>query len=118
MFCRKCGSANDDNAFRCVSCGQVLDRAVAAMQPGQSIPNYLAHSIIVTLLCCLPLGIPAIVFSAQVNGKIALGDISGAMESSRQAKMFCWIGFGLGLAANVVVVGLWLMGALFTVMHP
>jgi hypothetical protein len=66
------------------------------------IPNYLAQSILVTLFCCWPLGIPAIVFSAKVNGKIVSGDIPGAMEASRKAKMWGWWSFGCGLALWVI----------------
>jgi hypothetical protein len=68
-----------------------------------SVPNYLVPAILVTLCCCLPLGIPAIVFAAQVNGKLAAGDVAGAQELSRKAKTWCWIAFGLGLLANIIV---------------
>lgn len=67
-----------------------------------TVPNYLVQSILVTILCCWPLGIPAIIFAAQVNGKLAQGDYAGAVEASNKAKMFSWISFGLGL---LVVVG-------------
>lgn len=70
--------------------------------PGGPIPNYLVHSIIVTLCCCLPLGIVAIVFAAQVNSKLAIGDVSGARDASKKAKMFVMIGVGLGLLAWLV----------------
>jgi len=78
--------------------------------PAQKIPNYLVQSILVTLFCCLPLGIVAIIFAAQVNGKIQAGDVPGAMESSRKAKMFCWIALGLGLAFMVIYMVLMLLG--------
>jgi len=68
-----------------------------------STPNYLVQAILVTLCCCLPFGIPAIVYAAQVNGKLSAGDALGAMEASRKAKMWCWISFGLGVASNVIV---------------
>ena len=60
------------------------------------IPNYLVQAILVTIFCCLPLGIVSIIFAAQVNSKAAVGDIAGAMQSSKQAKLFAWIGFGVG----------------------
>jgi hypothetical protein len=66
------------------------------------IPNYLWQSIVVTLCCCPPLGIPAIVFAAQVNSKLRDGDVLGAQDASRKAKMWCWIAFGLGLLANII----------------
>jgi len=75
----------------------------AAVSPDVKIPNYLVQSILVTLCCCLPFGIAAIVFAAQVNSKIAAGDIAGAQESSRKAKMWCWISFGVGIVVNIIV---------------
>jgi hypothetical protein len=69
-----------------------LTASIPAARP--HVPNYLAQSILVTLFCCLPFGIPAIVFAAQVNGKLQAGDTAGALESSRKAKMWCWIAVG------------------------
>ncbi|MBN1550115.1 CD225/dispanin family protein [bacterium] len=65
------------------------------------IPNYLAQSILVTLFCCLPAGIPAIVYASQVNGKAMAGDTVGARVASEYAKTWCWIAFGLGLGAGM-----------------
>jgi hypothetical protein len=74
-----------------------------ALPPGVKIPNYLVQSILVTLCCCLPLGIVAIVYSAQVNSKLSVGDVAGAQASSDKAKMWGWIAFGLGILANIII---------------
>lgn len=103
MYCPKCGSQADEQAAVCGQCGEVL-RLVSDGAVPQKIPNYLAQSILVTLLCCLPLGIPAIVFAAQVNGKVQAGDIAGAQDSSRKAKMWCWWSLGIGLVAIAVQI--------------
>lgn len=66
-----------------------------------AIPNHLAFAIIVTLVCCLPFGIPAIVYAAQVNGKIRTGDIQGALAASDKAKMWAWLSFWFGLAVTI-----------------
>lgn len=50
------------------------------------VPNNLVWAILSTLFCCLPLGIVSIVFAAQVNGKLAAGDVAGAQEASDKAK--------------------------------
>jgi hypothetical protein len=71
------------------------------------VPNCLVPAILVTLCCCLPFGIPAIVYAGQVNGKLAAGDVAGAQEASRKAQMWCWISFGLGILGNVLGGFLW-----------
>lgn len=58
---------------------------------GMPIPNYLWQSIVVTILCCWPLGIPAIVYAAKVDGLSARGDTAGAMAASAEAKKWCKI---------------------------
>jgi hypothetical protein len=68
-----------------------------AVQPRPSVPTHLVPAILCTVFCCLPFGIPAIVLAAQVNTKLAAGDIQGALESSRKAKTWCWVAFWLGL---------------------
>lgn len=114
MFCRQCGAQNDDNAWKCVQCGTEL-RAAPAPAPIQpvatvTIPNYLWQSIVVTIFCCWPLGIPAIVYAAQVNSKIAKGDIEGARASSKNAKMWCWIALGTGLFVGLLYIILLALG--------
>ena len=68
-----------------------------------SVPNYLVPAII-SLFCCLPLGIVGVIFAAQVNSKVAAGDTAGALESSKKAKMFSFIAIGLGLLGIVCYV--------------
>lgn len=70
----------------------------------KKVPNYLVHSILVTLFCCLPLGIPAIIFSSQVNTKFKAGDIHGAREASRKAKLFVWLAVGIGILFQVLYI--------------
>ena len=62
-----------------------------------NVPNYLIPAII-SALCCLPLGVVSIIFAAQVNGKVAAGDMAGALNASKKAKMFSYIAIGLGIA--------------------
>jgi hypothetical protein len=66
-----------------------------------NIPNYLVQSILVTLCCCMPFGIPAIVYAPKVEGLVRMGNIVGAQEASAKAKMWCWIGFGVGIPATI-----------------
>jgi hypothetical protein len=97
MFCRNCGAQNDDSASTCARCGAALANVVASVAPGQSVPNYLVHAILVTVFCCLPFGIVSIVYAAQVNSKLAGGDYTGAVDSSGKAKTWALVGFLCGL---------------------
>jgi hypothetical protein len=74
-----------------------------------AVPNYLVLAII-SLFCCLPLGIVAVIFAAQVNGKVAAGDTAGALDASKKAKLFSYISIGLGLAGIVCYVLLMILG--------
>ncbi len=130
MNCPNCGTSNLDNATICINCGRPLSGAASTPPPPQpppqaasytpppsprpasfggtppptgQIPNYLVQSILVTLCCCLPLGIVAIIFSTQVNQKLAAGDYAGAMEASRNAKKWSLIGLISGIVVNVIV---------------
>ena len=121
MFCPQCGASNADDAVVCVQCGRNFQAAVPAvpgqrpgivLPPGGTIQNYLVFAILTTVLCCLPAGIPAIVYAASVNGKLQAGDIAGAKAASDNAKMWCWISFGLGLGVCVIWFILAMVGML------
>ena len=68
-----------------------------------NVPNYLVPAII-SLFCCCPLGIASVIFAGQVNGKVASGDIAGAVDASKKAKLFSFISIGLGVALGLVYV--------------
>jgi hypothetical protein len=72
-----------------------------------TVPNYLVPAII-SIFCCTPLGIAAIIFATQVNGKVAAGDIAGAQDASKKAKMFSFIAIGLGLVCIVIYI-IWIV---------
>lgn len=67
------------------------------------IPNYLVPAII-SVFCCWPLAIPAIIFATQVNSKSATGDIAGANEASAKAKKFMKLAFIVGASCWVLFI--------------
>jgi Interferon-induced transmembrane protein len=67
--------------------------------PSGTVKNWLVESII-ALLCCEGIfAIPALIYAAQVNGKLAAGDYQGAVEASNNAKKWLII----GLVAAIVI---------------
>jgi predicted secreted protein len=75
-----------------------------------NIPNYLVPAILTTVFCCLPAGIVAIVYAAQVNGKVAAGDIQGALASSKNARTWMFVSLGIGLAIMIFYVVMMIVG--------
>ncbi|MCU0451665.1 MAG: CD225/dispanin family protein [Bernardetiaceae bacterium] len=70
---------------------------------GQKPPkNYLIESILVTLFCCLPLGIVGIINATKVESKFHAGDIEGAEQAAAEAKK--WTTYGAIGGAIVIVI--------------
>ena len=126
MYCPQCGTQNEETAAYCKQCGYAMNTAAAAappppptpqpfvqppmVQPGQipvvplQIPSYMVQAVLVTLFCCLPLGIVGIFKANTINKKIRAGDIPGAFADSKANKTLLWVGFGVGLVINVILV--------------
>lgn len=73
--------------------------------PG-TIPNNMVMAIIATVVsvmgCCLPHGLVSLMFAMQVGKKEAAGDIEGAQNSAKQAKMWAWISIIVGAVSLVL----------------
>jgi len=70
----------------------------------QGVPpdNNLVWAILSTVLCCLPLGIVAIIKSTQVNSKWQMGDIQGAQQAAADAKKYAMWGAIAGIIVMVI----------------
>ncbi len=66
-------------------------------QPRPNVPTYLVPAIISTIFCCMPFGIVAIIFAAQVSTKLNAGDVAGAQKASKNARTWFWVSFFVGL---------------------
>ncbi|WBO83895.1 CD225/dispanin family protein [Hymenobacter yonginensis] len=93
---------------------------MSPLPPGPPPKNWLVESILVTIFCCLPFGIVAIINAANVNSRLALGDYNGALEASQKAgkwvkySLIGWAVFAVLYVVFVVVmgVGAGMLGAL------
>ena len=65
MYCQKCGMQNDDNAFRCVRCGEIIQDL-----PNQPKPAELGDSQAMRLL--LPVGRSGMAIAAGYLGLFAV----------------------------------------------
>lgn len=59
--------------------------------------NYLGGAIATTLLCCLPVGILAIVYAAKVDVLWYTGNQQAAIEASSKARMWMIVALIIGL---------------------
>lgn len=89
--------------------------------PVANVPNNmgLAIAALVVGLCCagifgLVTGIIAVVQASGVKNKAAMGDIAGAEESARKARLFSLITFGIAVVGFIIGVILVATGTLNT----
>lgn len=66
--------------------------------------TYLAWAIVLTLVCCLPAGIVALVKSSTVESRYSHGDYEGAVRASNSARTWCIVAFVLGLICAPVSI--------------
>lgn len=64
--------------------------------------NYLIWSILVTIFCCLPLGVVAIIKSSSVDSAYNAGNHEAAQAAAADAKKWCIIGAASGAIVNVI----------------
>ncbi len=107
------GSAGQDNEnpYQYGSTGQNTSADYNANngtygQPQKPIngTTYLIFAIISTLLCCLPLGIVAIVYACKINSLQRNGDYAGAQNAAKKAKIFTIIGTVAALVVSIFYI--------------
>lgn len=67
------------------------------MSSADRVDNHLAKSFLVTLFCCLPFGVIAIVHAAS-------GDVAGAQEAAKKANYWANISLRLGILVILLSV--------------
>lgn len=115
MYCPSCGAEAVSGASFCARCGTRIGEGAPPAPPDATtpapqgtgydasqagnIPTYLPYAILVTLFCCLPLGIPGIIYAARTSSRAASGDFEGARADSKEAKKWTWFSFWAGIIA-------------------
>lgn len=75
-------------------------------------PNYLIWGILTTIFCCLPFGVVSIVYAAQVNSRWSSGDREGAINASKNAKIWAWVAIGFGTVGYILGIIFGVAGSL------
>lgn len=78
--------------------------------------TWMAESILVTLFCCLPLGIVGIVNASKVSSLFAAGNVEAAQKASADAGKWTKIGFIAGLVATIIYMVIY-GGAIFALLN-
>lgn len=94
----------------------------AYQQPAYQQPQYgysnlpprpdsnMVWAILSTILCCLPLGIVAIIKASSVNGLYDRGDYAGAEAAAKSAKTWALWGAGIALIGTILYILLVVVG--------
>lgn len=90
----------EPNYIQPAPAGGFTPQSAAMVAPAESMPpSYLAWNIVMTLCCCMIIGVIGIVFSAQVAQKWQRGDIEGSRKSSERAAWCLILSLVLGLVS-------------------
>ncbi len=76
----------------------------AGDMPQEKPSNYLILAIVTTFFCCQITGVVSIIYAARVNAKWAGGNYEGALEDSKNAKLWGIIGLVLGVIIGICVI--------------
>lgn len=118
-YCTHCGGPISDGGKFCTHCGApapeeqpYYNQPQPEPQPAQQQPigpkptSYLVLSILATIFCCLPFGIPAIVYSAKVDSHWNAGRYLEAQDASRKAKTWMLISVIIGVLGVLAYVAI------------
>lgn len=80
-----------------------------SQQRRQPPKSWLVESILATLFCCWPFGIPAIVNAARVESRFYRGDLEGSEQASAKAKQWTLTCFWVGIGCYVLYILLYVI---------
>ena len=118
-YCNNCGSYITDSSLFCSKCGQRVGVVlkVQQQQPFQSVdrqqnkpfkPNSnIALAIITTVVCCVPIGIYAIILANRVETLYYDGEYEKAEMTAQDVKKWSIIGMvisALGFFAYIIIL--------------
>lgn len=118
MECKFCRSEIPEDTKVCPNCGTPVDPQTpqennqgqdsmgSYRQPQEPINStpYIIFAIISTVLCCMPLGVVAIIFASKINILQGAGDYEGAKNAAKKSKIIMIIGAVLTLIISIIFI--------------
>ena len=111
MFCTQCGKEIPDNSPHCPFCKH--SPAAPAEAQEQTINSWLVPAILVTILCCMPFGIVALIYAARVSALAAAGNVAEAQNVARQARNWTLAGAICGAAVYLITWSFYIVMLIF-----
>lgn len=79
------------------------DRPLPPAIPREPMPpTFMLWAVLSTICCCLPAGVVAIVFAAQVGSRYYARNYEGARKASRLAEIWIIVSIVLGIVSNAL----------------
>lgn len=70
------------------------------------VPDYFIWSLLETLLCCLPIGVVALIFSCKANSAKSAGEYAAAQKNADRAKITLLFGLCGAVLYVIAVIGI------------
>jgi hypothetical protein len=87
---------------------------MGAAPPNNNLAIAIVAMVTSVVFCCLPHGLISLLFATQVNQRAAAGDMTGALNAARQAKVWGLISIALAVIWFVIAIVLGVLNAVLT----
>lgn len=116
MYCNECGSFIPEGTSTCPVCGAPVNSVPTPVQVQTQNPSpnldqfrvcpktHLTKAILLTIFCCWPFGIPAIVNAAGVENAFSAGNYNAALDKSQKAAKWCNITLIVGIVFWILYI--------------
>ena len=103
MFCTNCGNQIDSTMASCTKCGTPVGGRQPAQVAQGEIKNHMVGAILQTVVC-IHAGIDPLIYACKVNSTLAQGDVAGAQEASKKAKI--WLNLTTIIFGAIIVLAI------------
>ena len=113
MFCRNCGSNNDENAKYCISCGEPMVEQVTGTivpQKRELCVGQLIWSIISLIFLFMPLGIASLILTISAQDAKTDEEEASALKKAKTCNVVATVLAAVGFA---FIIGVMMLPLLF-----